>query len=115
MVEMAICLPLFVFLVFGTVEINEAIFRKQTMTSAAHEGALLGMKSATTQPQIEGIVQAVLNSRGLEDCTIEVDSGGTDISLLAPGSEFTVRVITAAGSSRFGLDELTVEVTAIRP
>ena len=47
-IEMAICLPVSVFMVFGTIELTGAIFLKQTLTSAAHEGALAGMRVGTT-------------------------------------------------------------------
>ena len=115
MVEMAICLPVFVLLVFGTIEVNEAIFRKQTLTSAAHEGALLGMKQAATKPDIEARVWSVLEARGMENCTVDVDCGGMLLEDLDPGDPFTIRVTTPAGSTRFGLGELSVDVTGLRP
>lgn len=115
MIEMAVCLPVFVLLVFGTIEINEAIFRKQTLTSAAHEGALLGMKHAASELDIEARVWSVLNARGMGGCMVEVDCGGMPMEDLTPGSEFIVRVQTPSGSTRFGLGDLTVEVTGLRP
>ena len=44
-VEMAICLPVIVLLTYGTIELAGGLFLKQTLTSAAHEGALAGMLS----------------------------------------------------------------------
>ena len=45
-VEMAICLPVIVLLTYGTIELAGGLFLKQTLTSAAHEGALAGIKFA---------------------------------------------------------------------
>jgi len=114
MVEMAVCLPVFVLLVWGTVQLNEAIYQKQILTSAAHEGTLLGMRQLANSAEVRNRVVSVLEARGVEDFTVTIDGGGGDIVNLEPGSLFTVRVSTQ-GNSYLNLDSLGVDVVGQRP
>lgn len=56
---MAVCLPLMLLVVFGCIEANTAIFRGQTLTSAAHEGALVGLKRTATAEDITNRVATI--------------------------------------------------------
>ena len=67
-VEMAICLPVIVLLTFGTIELASGLFLKQTLTSAAHEGALVGMRLDATEASVRDRVELILAVREVEDC-----------------------------------------------
>jgi len=57
-VELAICLPLMVTVILGSIETTNAIFLKQRLTSAAYEGA----RSATSPGQtVSGATTAATN------------------------------------------------------
>ncbi|MFK7768355.1 MAG: TadE/TadG family type IV pilus assembly protein [Mariniblastus sp.] len=91
-IEMAICLPVLLLIVFGTIELSTSIFLKQTLTSAAHEGALTGMRVNATEQQIIDRVEGVLAARAIDGCTVSVSPSGTAFSDLTAGEMFSVRV-----------------------
>lgn len=115
LLEMAVCLPLFVLLVWGTVEVNDAIFKKQTLTSAAHEGALLGTRPGTTLEDIQNRVSTILQARSIEQYSVTIESGGVNMEDLPAGAMFTVQVRTDNGSDYFGLSYIDVALTARKP
>ncbi len=115
MIELAICLPVFVLLVIGTVELNDAIFKRQTLTSAAHEGALLGTRIGTTESQIKERVETILEARGIEDYVVRATTDGVPIEDLPEGAIFRVNVRTNNGSDYFGLSYIEVELAAQKP
>lgn len=115
LLELAICLPVFVLLVIGTVELNDAIFKRQTMTSAAHEGALLGTRLGTTETAIKERVDTILQARGIKDYSIKATADGVPIEDLPEGSIFRVTVRSNDGSDYFGLSYIEVELAAQKP
>lgn len=115
LLEMAICLPVFILLVWGTVEVNDAIFKKQTLTSAAHEGALLGTRPGASISEIEERVGNILHARSIEQYSVSVETGGVELEDLPAGSLFTVQVRTEDGSDYFGLSHIAVALTARTP
>jgi UDP-galactopyranose mutase len=115
LIELAICLPVFVLLVIGTVELNDAIFKRQTLTSAAHEGALLGTRIGTTESQIKERVETILEARGIEDYVVRATTDGVPIEDLPEGAIFRVNVRTNNGSDYFGLSYIEVELAAQKP
>ena len=69
-VEMAICLPVIVLLTYGTIELAGGLFLKQTLTSAAHEGALAGMRLDATEASVRERVELILAVREVEDLSL---------------------------------------------
>ena len=65
--ETAITLPLLVLLVFGAIELTNAIFLKQSLTIAAYEGARAVARPAATSDNGEARVDAVLAARGVSN------------------------------------------------
>jgi Flp pilus assembly protein TadG len=57
-VELAICLPVLVIVVLGSIEATDAIFLKQRLTAAAYEGA----RSATTQGKTSAMATTAANN-----------------------------------------------------
>jgi len=88
-VEMAICLPLIVLLTFGTIELASGLFLKQTLTSAAHEGALAGMRADATEATVRERVELILAVREVEDCTITITPSGAAFDAMVSGDTFT--------------------------
>ena len=109
-VELAICLPLLVFLVFGTIEIAGSIFLKQTMTSAAHEGALSGMRQNAQESEIITRVNAILAARSVTGCTVQVVTDGPLFADLSPGDPFRVQISKTQSNSYIDLANVAVSV-----
>lgn len=114
-VEMAICFPLLVLLTFGTIESAGAIFLKQTITSAAHEGALLGMRSDATETQVRERVELILTARNVGDCVITVTPSGADFDDLQSGDTFTIDVAKDSQNSFINLSAVSASVSSKRP
>ena len=58
-VEFAVCLPLVILIVLGTIEAGSLLFLKQTLVQAAYEGAKVAIATGDTD-QVEAVVDAVL-------------------------------------------------------
>lgn len=112
-VELAICLPLLFLLVIGTIEVNNSIFLKQTLTSAVHDGALTGLRMNATEQEIKDRVETILNARGVSDFELSLETeSGTAFSQLSKGEAFTVVVGASTGEYSGMIDWNTVEASA---
>lgn len=114
-VELAVCLPVLVFMVWGTIEVASSIFLKQTMISAAHEGALQGMRFNANQQQIIDRVNLILAARNISDCTVNVETGGTPFEELPSGGQFSIRVQKNQTNQFINLTGVSVSITSQRP
>ena len=114
-VELSICLPIIVLLVYGTIELNSSIFMKQTLTSAAHEGALVGMKQNATVEEVEGRIELILNARGVENYTVEVDTNGIGFDQLESGDPFTIKIWTNPTNKFVDISHVRIQVSSQRP
>lgn len=97
-VEFAVCLPILVIVIFGSIEACNMIFLKQTLTEASHQGALLAMKQTATETQVTNRIQSILDARNVSGATIEIAGG--NYNALLPGDLFTIRVTADAGCNR---------------
>lgn len=93
-VELAICLPLLVMLIFGGMEAANGIFLKQALTSAAYESAKMASTVGYTHIEAEARALEVLTSRGLQNAQIEIDPPITASTPL--GTPITVTVSAPA-------------------
>jgi len=115
-IEMAICLPVLFLLVFGTVELTGSIFLKQTLTSAAHEGALFGMKVGSSEQDIIDRVELILEGRNLGNtCTVSVSPTGEAFDAMLSGDSFTVSVNKGDPNAYINISSVTVQVSTQRP
>ncbi len=117
-VELAICLPVILLLTMGTIELNDSIFLKQTMTSAAHEGALLGTSFNVTESEIINRVDLVMEERCESPYTVSITTqDGSPFDTLEPGKTFTV--IVAANPMERSLainwSQLETRVVGLKP
>ena len=92
-VEFAVCLPLIVLIVLGTIEAGSLLFLKQTLVQAAYEGAKVAIVNGDPD-QVEAVVDAVAASRNLTGVNVQftpsdrasVPAGETiTITISAPG------------------------------
>ena len=94
-VEAAICLPLIILLMLGTLEVCAGFYLKESLTVAAYEGARTGVKRRATESDVEDEVRAILAARD-----VTLDNGGS------------ITIVPSNFSSLQALDPITVRVTA---
>ncbi len=85
-IEFAVCLPILVIVIFGSIEACNMIFLKQSLTEASHQGALLAMKQSSNRTASTDSDSECLRRRKITGATIEI-AGGNYATLL-PGDLF---------------------------
>ena len=88
-VELAICLPLIVVVVFGSLEACTMIFLQQSLSAAAYEGARLAARPKATNADVDQRIDEVLEARQVTAYTVVREPA--DIESLDRGSYITVR------------------------
>ncbi|WP_231615485.1 TadE/TadG family type IV pilus assembly protein [Novipirellula artificiosorum] len=89
-VEFAVCLPVIVLLVFGSIEASSFIFLKQSLSVAAYEGAREASLSQSTSAATTARSENILNARNVVDFEVSFPSGTPEAA--ARGSEVAVEV-----------------------
>ena len=96
-VELAICLPILMLLIFGSIEFGLLFYNKQVITNASREGARAGIVEGTVNADIEQIVKnyctgKLINLNGANE--LQADAVTVSGSNTAGGiAILTVRVI----------------------
>lgn len=90
--ELAVCLPLLSFLVFGSIELCNGIHLKQTLIEACYAGALVGSQPRATEEKIIKRVEDDLSARHVTGVNVSVGGNGIGFDELVPGDLFTVHV-----------------------
>ncbi|WP_230776027.1 TadE/TadG family type IV pilus assembly protein [Roseiconus lacunae] len=88
-VEFAVCLPILVLLVFGSIEASSFIFLKQSLSVASYEGIREAAKDDGTEADARARAQAILDSRGVNDYAIDFPSG---VEALGRGDQVVCQV-----------------------
>ena len=114
-VEVAVCLPLMLLVVFGCIEANTGIFRGQTLTSAAHEGALVGVKLASTEEDIANRVATIMSARGIKQYKLHIETFGTAFEQLESGDQFRIELSSELKNTYITAHTVEAAVTALRP
>ncbi|MDV6033337.1 MAG: pilus assembly protein [Phycisphaera sp. RhM] len=74
-VEFAVCLPVIVLLVFGSIEASSFIFLKQSLSVACYEAAREASQSGSTEAEADSRALAILESRRVNDFEIRFPTG----------------------------------------
>ena len=74
-VEMAVCLPVIVLLVFGSIEASSFIFLKQSLNVAAYEGIREAVRVGSSAANGQDRAQNILTSRSVNDFSISYPDG----------------------------------------
>lgn len=125
-VEAAICFPLIIILMMGTLEVCAGIYLKESVTICAFEGVRVGVRRRATRDMVIDRIKEVLTDRQV---VLPTDSSGNpegievipeDFSTLRELDPITVRITApTAGNSLFIFDNLAnrnvvAEVTMVR-
>lgn len=98
--EFALCLPIIITLVFGSIEASNAIYLKQSLTTAAYEAAREATKVAGTSVAAESAAEAVLDAKGISGYTITVTPTITLVT--DSGTQVNVTVTAPANANSIG-------------
>jgi len=89
-VETAILLPLLLLITFGSLELSNMVFQKQSLSIASYEGAKIATSPGTTDSQARTRVQEILTARGISNASISFTPA---VNALTPrGTMVTVSV-----------------------
>lgn len=88
--ELAVCLPVIVLLVIGTIDACSMIFLKQSLSVAAYEGARTAIIPGKTKDDVEAACQQILADRKVSGGQVTVKPA--DIAALNPGDFVDVTV-----------------------
>jgi Flp pilus assembly protein TadG len=89
-VEFAVCIPLVVLIVFGSIEAASMIFLRQAAVQGAYEGAKVAIKPGSTNDEVQTAVDQVLAGRNLSNITLTLNPA--DVENVDPGEFITVSV-----------------------
>ena len=102
-VELAVSLPLVIFILFASIEACECIFLQQAITEAAYQGALEGTSNNSTESRIIQRSQSLIDARGIQGASIVVTgAGGIVFDDLARGDSFSVSIQANIAANRRG-------------
>ena len=91
-VEFAVCLPVIVLVVLGSIEAASMLFLRQAMIQSAYEGAKVAILRNADNGDAIAAAEAVIQGRQLDGVTISFDP--LDIAAAVPGD--TIRVTASA-------------------
>ncbi|MEM6978316.1 MAG: TadE family protein [Planctomycetota bacterium] len=74
-VEFAVCLPILVLLIFGSIEASSMIFLKQSVNVAAYEAAREAIRNGRSNADATARARNILDARGVQSYAIRFPSG----------------------------------------
>ena len=89
--EFAVCLPVLLVIIFGSIESCTMIFLKQSLTVAAYEGVRVGITGGTDNSDVAAASNQILTDRHVNNGTIVTIPA--DLSTASVGDYITVRVL----------------------
>lgn len=94
-VEFVVCIPLFVLLTAGAIQVTDAIYLKNSLRVTAHEAARVAMHHDTAQAQQRA--DEILAARNVQNATVTFTPA--DVTTAARGEPITVTVTAPASSN----------------
>jgi Flp pilus assembly protein TadG len=90
LVEFAVCLPVLMILVLGSMEATSAIFVRQSLTTSAYEGIREAIRIGSNTTNATNRAQAVLTARQIRSSTIQFTP--PNVESAAKGSLIAIEV-----------------------
>lgn len=94
-VEFAVCLPVVMVLILGSIEATNSIFVKQALTSAAYEGVREAAKSSSDSNQARSRAENILRSRNVQSATVRITPA--DLTTATRGDLVTIEISAPLG------------------
>jgi Flp pilus assembly protein TadG len=89
--ELAVCLPMLVLVVFGSIQACNLIYLKHGCVSAAYEGSLELAKGNASNSSVSSRAQQVLDARGIRSSQIRLVPA-SEVASASRGTPFTIEV-----------------------
>lgn len=90
LVEFAVCIPVLMLLILGSLEATSAIFVRQALTTSAYEGIREAIRTGATIAGSTARAQKVLDDRRIKSATIRFEP--SDFPNVARGSAIAIEV-----------------------
>ncbi|HCS51247.1 TadE/TadG family type IV pilus assembly protein [Rubinisphaera sp.] len=97
MVEMAVCLPVLVFLVFGAIEAAEFIHLKQDLAICTYEAAKIASKGSKVNSDVTTRFNEMASAKSMNNATLSISP--TLTSSTASGTEVTLTATVQADAN----------------
>ncbi len=91
LVEFAVCLPVLVLIVLGSIEATSAVFVRQSLVVAAYEAAREAVRRDGTSTDAEARAREVLDQRKINSARITITPA--NLANVQRGSEVTVQIV----------------------
>lgn len=91
-VELAFALPVMTVIIFGTLELSEVLYLKQSLALASYEAGRLAARPGADVASVESRFQSIMTARRVDNAVITVTPG--DIASAAVGD--TIRIDVSA-------------------
>jgi hypothetical protein len=95
--ELAICLPLMVMLVLGSIETCSMIYLRHSLTIASYEGARVAIDFDGTSADARARSEEILDARDVVDADIEIEPA--DVANLDRGQRIAITVSAPCDSN----------------
>lgn len=98
-VELAVCLPVIVVLVFGALEGANIMFCRQAMVEAAYEACKHASRPDGTSTQANTLATDILRARRINAANITLTPA--NVATVAPGQEVAVRITVSSNTRTY--------------
>lgn len=98
-VELAVCLPVLLLLVIGSIECSGIIFVKQAISTAAYEGIRVAVDPDGTSSAAQKRCEEMLASRSINDATITITP--KNAKKVEAGQPIELQITVPSSSNRF--------------
>lgn len=95
--EFAVCLPVLLLILLGTVECCTMLFLQQSLAAAAYEAGHTALRPDATSADARATAEAILADRDVRGASVVVPA---NLASLAEGTYFEVRVSAPTDSNR---------------
>lgn len=98
-IEFAVCLPLIVLIMLGSIEAANMLFLRQALVQASYEGAKAAVKADSDNATVTQIATQVADGRRLSGFTVETIPA--DVSSVPQGELIRIRATAPVDSNSF--------------
>ncbi len=110
--EFAVCLPLIIVLLLGTLEASMMIFLKQSLSIAAYEGARVAITTGATEAEVIAACNQILDQRNVDGASVSVSPAPIESQPVRTWLTVTVSAPAGRNSAIQGLFYSSHTVTA---
>ncbi|MFT7631441.1 MAG: Flp pilus assembly protein TadG [Mariniblastus sp.] len=98
-VEFAVCLPVLLLIVFGSIEAASLLFLRQTLVQSAYEGAKVAIRNNGNASDATEAIMNVAAGRRIDQ--LAIDFNPSDFASQPQGTQVVVTVTAPGGSNSF--------------